>query len=202
MECTRDEARCGVKWRLGADFAVLGKKLRKDLVKVKNALPDVSSEDAKHYMRTGKISVQGVDLVAGDLTPSLFVELPSSSGQTDYESNTDSDVVILLDCLVRPEYEEQAMARDLANKIQKARKEARLQATDDVDVYIKAHSAEGKAVIANLLQRQGEAITKVIRSSPRDQEQLPEGTIPFWESPAGAPIEVGDYQLSLVLVKL
>lgn len=36
---TGDEAAYGVKYRAEADFRVLGKKLKKDMQRVKNALP-------------------------------------------------------------------------------------------------------------------------------------------------------------------
>ena len=46
---TSDEKRAGVQYRAVADWAVLGRKLRKDLARVKNGLPSVSSEAVKAY---------------------------------------------------------------------------------------------------------------------------------------------------------
>jgi isoleucyl-tRNA synthetase len=201
VEPTTDEDRCGVKWQLGADFGVLGRKLRKDMPKVKDGLSSVSSAEAKRYLETGKITVAGVELVAGDLTALLSVEpLAASADGSVYESNTDKEVVVLLDVHVRPEYEQQAMARQLANHVQKARKEARLQATDDVEIYLRTEAGSQEA-IDNLLKTQGDVISRVLKRVPQDRRQLSEGTTAFWESAADAPVEVGDHKIWLTFVK-
>ena len=201
--CTTDEKRCGVQWRLDADFAVIGKKLRKDLPKVKNALPNVTSEEAKAYLANGKITVAGVELVAGDLTAALFVEgIPASDGGSDYENNTDREVVVLLDCLVRPEYVDQALARELGNKIQKARKEAKLQATDDVDAYVSGVGAEAEQVIGRLLSSQTDVIARVLRRHPMERSQKPDSVVPVWETTPETAVEVGDFKMNICLVKL
>ena len=122
ISCTSDEERCGVQWKLSADFAILGRKLRKDIGKVKNGLTNVTSGEAKLFAETGKITVAGIDLAREDLGASLFVENPPSVDGAEYESGTDGDVVILVDCLVRAEYVDEALARELASKVQKARK--------------------------------------------------------------------------------
>ena len=41
--------------------------MRKDLGRVKNALPKVSSDEIKAYIDTGKLTVDGIELVEGDL---------------------------------------------------------------------------------------------------------------------------------------
>lgn len=201
--CTTDETRCGVKWRLDADFAVLGKKLRKDLPKVKKGLAEITSEEAKAFNESGAITVAGVSLVKGDLMASLFVDgTPVAEGGSEYENNSDGDAVILMDCLVRPEYVDEALARELATKVQKTRKEARLQATDDVTVYLRTDSDEAKELLDRLLKGQhAELILRVLKKLPADHAQLPEGTVPFWESPADQPIEVGDAKVYVTLVK-
>lgn len=201
--CTLDEQKCGVKWQLTADYAVLGRKLRKDLGKVKAALPNLSSEEAKEFSRSGKIQVAGVELVEGDLVASLSVDTPpQAEGGSDYESHTDGDVVVMMDCLVRPEYIDEALARELANKVQRARKEARLQATDDVDVYLRGDSPEAQEILERLLKGQAELVVRILKKLPKDARQLPEGTLPFWENEKDKPTEVGDQKVHITFVKL
>ena len=60
---TSDETLSGVRYRAVADWSVLGRKLRKDLARVNNALPKVSIYDIKVYVQTGKITVDGIALV-------------------------------------------------------------------------------------------------------------------------------------------
>jgi len=204
ISCTSDEERCGVQWKLSADFAILGRKLRKDIGKVKNGLTNVTSAEAKLFAKTGKITVAGIDLAREDLGASLFVENPPSVDGAEYESGTDGDVVILVDCLVRAEYVDEALARELASKVQKARKEARLQATDDVDVYISSQSEEGSSLMERLLatgSSAAEVVVKILKLVPRAREQLPEGVVAFWESSEEQPVDVGDAQFGLAFVK-
>ena len=134
---TTDEALCGIKYKASADITVLGKKLRKDIGKVKAGLPKLTSDEVKAYLATGKISVGGVELVEGDLTASRYVELPprAADAAVHLESNTNNDVVVLLDVKRHPELESEGVAREVVNRIQRLRKSAGLVPTDDIDVY-------------------------------------------------------------------
>ena len=90
---TSDEASSGVKYRAVADWPVLGRKLRKDIGRVKNALPNVPSDAVKAYVKTGKLVVDGIELVEGDLAVQRFLELPAGAEQR-YATHTDNDVPI------------------------------------------------------------------------------------------------------------
>lgn len=163
---TFDENLSGVRYRAVADWAVLGKKLRKDLGRVKNALPSVSSDAVKAYISTGKINVDGIELVAGDLTVQRYLELPSSA-EGQYATHTDNDVVVRLDVQIHPELQGEWLARELTNRVQKLRKKAGLQATDDVDVYYKFEEGVGTELIAAIGQHEG-IIRKTVGSVPMD----------------------------------
>ncbi len=163
---TSDEGLSGVRYRAVADWAVLGKKLRKDLGRVKNALPAVTSDTVKDYVNTGKINVDGIELVAGDLTVQRYLELPSSA-EGQYATHTDNDVVVRLDIQIHPDLQGEWLARELTNRVQKLRKKAGLQATDDVDVYYKFEDGAGAELIAAIGQHEG-IIRRTVGSVPVD----------------------------------
>ncbi|QLQ79222.1 hypothetical protein HG537_0B05690 [Torulaspora globosa] len=127
---TSDEAKYGVEYRAVADWPVLGKKLKKDAKKVKDALPNVSSDEVQQYLETGKLQVAGIDLVKGDLN--VIRGLPESLSQEGLETRSDQDVLIILDTKIYPELKTEGLARELINRIQKLRKKCGLEATDDV----------------------------------------------------------------------
>ncbi|SCU87254.1 LAMI_0D05336g1_1 [Lachancea mirantina] len=129
---TSDEAAYGVVYQALADWPVLGKKLKKDAKKVKDALPSVSSEQVKQYLETGKIEVAGIPLVKGDLAVSRA--LPGDKVGEGLESRTDQDVLIILDTKIYDDLKTEGLARELINRIQKLRKKCGLEATDDVSV--------------------------------------------------------------------
>ena len=157
-----------MRYRAVADWSVLGRKLRRDLARVKNGLPSVSSEDVKRYSETGKLTVDGIDLVSGDLTVQRYVEITGGQGQ--YGSHSDNDVVVLLDVQVHPELMSEWLARELINRVQKLRKKAGLQATDDVDVFYQIPEGTG-AELLDAMKEYADVIKKTVRGVPVDAKQ-------------------------------
>ncbi|OWB84579.1 hypothetical protein B5S33_g3228 [[Candida] boidinii] len=129
---TSDENKYGVEYRAVADWPVLGKKLKKDAKKVKEALPKLSSDEVKDYLETGKVQVADIDLVKGDLT--VLRGLPESKVNDGQEVRSEGDVLVILDIKVYPELKTEGVAREIVNRIQKLRKKCNLQQTDDVIV--------------------------------------------------------------------
>lgn len=127
---TSDEAKYGVEYRAVADWPVLGKKLKSDAKKVKEALPSLSSQDVQKYLKTGEIEVAGISLVKGDL--SVIRGLPDSQVREGQEVRTDQNTLIVLDTKIYSELKTEGLARELVNRIQKLRKKCGLEATDDV----------------------------------------------------------------------
>lgn len=164
-----DEGLSGVKYRAVADWAVLGKKLRKDLGRVRNALPNVSSDEVKAYVTSGKIVVDGIKLVEGDLTVQRYLEPPPAS-EGQFATNTDNDVVIRLDIQVYADLQGEWLARELTNRVQKLRKKAGLQATDDVHVFYRFDDGSG-ADLLKAIQENTAIITKTIGSLPADVKE-------------------------------
>lgn len=190
-----DENLSGVRYRAVADWAVLGKKLRKDLGRVKNALPSVSSNAVKAYVETGKIAVDGIELIAGDLTVQRYLELPSNA-EEQYATHTDNDVVVRLDIQIHPELQGEWLARELTNRVQKLRKKAGLQATDDVDVYYKFEGGAGVELIAAIGQHDG-IIRKTVGSVPVDIKDRKAGGTELISDEQ----EVADVKFMLYLVR-
>ncbi|KAF5380477.1 hypothetical protein D9615_004551 [Tricholomella constricta] len=191
-----DETLSGVRYRAVADWAVLGRKLRKDLGRVKNALPNVSSDDVRSYISSGKISIDGIELVAGDLTVQRYLELPSSA-EGQYATHTDNDVVVRLDIQVHPDLEVEWLARELTNRVQKLRKKAGLQATDDVHVFYRFEDGTGTELLG-ALQEHTDIIRKTVGSLPMDvKERNPKSKLLIEEEQ-----EIADVKFVLYLVAL
>lgn len=161
-----DETLAGVRYRAAADWGVLGRKLRKDLGRVKAALPNATSEEVKAYETSGKISVDGIELVAGDLTVQRYLELPPAD-QGQYATHTDNEVVVRLDIQIHADLLGEWMAREIINRVQKLRKKAGLQATDDVDVYYKFEEGTGEDLV-KAVQEHSEMVRKTVGSIPLD----------------------------------
>lgn len=195
---TSDEALCGIKYKADADMKVLGKKLRNNIGRVKAGLAIITSEEVKSYIATGKINIDGIELTEGDLTAIRHVELPphANDGTPHYESNTDNDVVILLDVLPRPDLEREGTARELVNRVQRLRKKAGLVATDDIDVFYSLVDGLG-AELEAIMQSEAALILRVLKKAPQPEAE--------WDRKQDALVteeqEIGDQKITLMLVR-
>lgn len=191
---TSDEALSGVRYKAVADWGVLGKKLRKDLGKVKNGLPALHSDDVKLYVETGKLSVAGIELVEGDLTVLRYIDLPTGT-QSQYATHTDNDVVVRLDIQAYPELTAEWLVREMINRVQKLRKKAGLQATDDVEVYYHFKEGDGTELL-EAMKSHSEVLEKAVRNIPVDFKEKKGGTVVIEEEQ-----EISDVKFLLSLVR-
>lgn len=158
---TSDEEKYGVEYKAVADWPVLGKKLKKDVKKVKDGLPSVSSDDVKEYLKTGKLEVAGIELVEGDLN--VIRGLPESAVASGQETRTDQDVLIVLDVNIYPELKTEGLARELVNRIQKLRKKCGLEATDDV--LVQYELTKDTIGFEDIVKEHGDMLNKTCRSN-------------------------------------
>lgn len=132
LTITSDEAQYGVQYTVTADWPVLGKKLKKDAKKVKVALPKVTSEEVQQFAKSGKLNLDGIELVSEDLN--IQRGLPASKATEGQESRSFQNVLIILDVNSYPELINEGLTRELINRIQRLRKKAGLASTDEVKV--------------------------------------------------------------------
>ena len=156
-----DENKYNVQYSVNADWPVLGKKLKKDVQKVKKGLPDVSSAQCKSYLETGKLSVAGIELVEGDLV--VRRSLAENAESSHQETNSDNDVLTILDCAIYPELAQEGLAREIINRVQQLRKKAGLKPTDDVKMEYKVHEDKEDVGLEKAFEQQQRYIEKALR---------------------------------------
>jgi isoleucyl-tRNA synthetase len=137
--------------------------------------------------------VAGIKLVTGDLAVQRYVELPEDGTAA---TNTDNDVVVVLDIRIHPELEGEGLARELINRVQKLRKKAGLQAVDEVDVYYSFADGQGQDII-KAVSEQTEMIQRSIKGLPMDVSQRPKGTAVLIDEEQ----EISDTKFMLSLVR-
>ncbi|KAH7397744.1 tRNA synthetases class I-domain-containing protein [Cadophora sp. MPI-SDFR-AT-0126] len=172
-----DEAKYNVQYSVSADWPVLGKKLKKDVQKVKKALPGLTSDQVHQFVLDKTIVVDGITLEDGDLVVKRGLKDDESSKKL--ETNTDDEVLTILDAEIYPELADQALAREIINRVQRLRKKAGLQPTDDVRMEYKVLSDPDNIGLANAFTSQASTIEKALRR-PIDHHVVTEieGTIP------------------------
>ena len=158
-----DEGKYNVQYSVGADWPTLGKKLKKDAQKVKKALPGLSSDDVRAFVQKGTVTVDGIELSREDLVVKRGVK-DDESGK-NLESNTDEDVLTILDAFVDPQLAKLGIVREIINKVQQLRKSAHLVPTDDVKMEYKVIDDPESIGIEEVFETQGQAFEKALRRS-------------------------------------
>ncbi|CAI2738647.1 unnamed protein product [Dicrocoelium dendriticum] len=150
LTVTGDKAKYGVQLRCIPNHRVLGNRLKQDYKTVMEALKKLSSDELDHFVTTGCIKVcnytfskddLSVVYVSGeavDLDPTASTKLTTGQDRTGaqsklrhqtsaplqrYEAASGSHgLLILLDTTADPDLEDERIARELVNRIQRTRK--------------------------------------------------------------------------------
>lgn len=190
---TSDEHKYGVQYVAVADWPVLGKKLKKDAKRVKAALPNVTSDEVKEFAKTGKLTVDGIDLISEDLQ--VQRGLPQEEVASGHEARSERDVLIILDVNSYPELQSEGLARELINRIQRLRKKAGLNATDEVNVQYKL--ATDTISLDSVIKNNEEILIKCTKRPVTSYSETPEEKIIIEEEQS-----INDTTFNLRLLKL
>jgi isoleucyl-tRNA synthetase len=95
------------------------------------------------------------------------------------ETNTDDDVLTILDAELYADLADEGLAREIINRVQRLRKKAGLQPTDDVKMEYKVLSDPDNIGLAKAFTEQSNVIEKALRR-PIDHHVVTEvdGQIP------------------------
>ncbi|KAJ2451557.1 isoleucine--tRNA ligase [Coemansia sp. RSA 2336] len=165
---TSEESKYGIKYRAEADYKKLGATLRKDLPRVRKALPSVPSSEIKAAQNGGSLVVDGITLKADDFNiVRYFDALSLEDKDRKYEEATDKNVVVLLDTEMYDELQQEGVAREIINRIQRLRKKAGLQPVDDI-VYYCQITQDPKGVLAGALKTQAKFLRENLKQDVLD----------------------------------
>ncbi len=172
-----DEAKYNVQYSVTADWPVLGKKLKKDVQKVKKALPALTSDQVHKFVLEKSMIVEGITLQDGDLVVKRGLKDDESS--RNLETNTDDEVLTILDAELYADLADEGLAREIINRFQRARKTAGLQPTDDIKMEYRVLSDPDEIGLASAFKSQADMIAKALRR-PLDHHIVTEdgGEIP------------------------
>ncbi|KAK9709812.1 isoleucine--tRNA ligase, variant 2 [Basidiobolus ranarum] len=158
LTVTANEEQYGVKYKAEADLKVLGQKLKKDAMKVKKALPNLTSDEVKKFVKEMTIVVEGITLSDEDLTVIRYFDTQDSH----YETNTDKDILVLLDIQLYPELQQEGLAREVINRVQRLRKKANLQPIDPVHMYYE-FKKDPEDQLSKVMKEQTDVLVKVLK---------------------------------------
>jgi isoleucyl-tRNA synthetase len=130
---TSEEERYGVKYKLFADAKALGTKFKKDASKIRKALDAVSSEQIASFVKKGTIEIEGFKLTEEELSVTRYFDESNSN----FHAHSTKQVLVILDVSLDENLIQEGNAREVINRIQRLRKKAGLNPTDEVRYLVK-----------------------------------------------------------------
>lgn len=130
----------GVQLRAEPDIKALGLRLRNDSKKVVQAIRNLTNNDLVEYEKDPEnFMIEGYKMQPGDLKIRYTL---SESGldknlAEKYEADSQNGILVLLNVCADSTMIDEGTAREIINRVQKLRKEAKLVPSDPIRVYYK-----------------------------------------------------------------
>ncbi|CCW69985.1 unnamed protein product [Phytomonas sp. Hart1] len=120
-----------IETMLDVNFEVLGKRLRHAMVPIRKTIQAMPPAEIARFIHNKGGEVDGHALTLEDVK----ILRKFKEGIVDFESNTDQDVVVLVDKRDDQELVDSWRAREFVNRVQQLRKKAKLVVSDKINVY-------------------------------------------------------------------
>ncbi|EPY33543.1 isoleucyl-tRNA synthetase [Angomonas deanei] len=140
---------------LDVNFEVLGKKYRQEMPAIRKAVQAMSPAEIQEFLHKKQGTVGGKELTMEDVK----VLRKFKEGIVDFESNTDNDVVVLVDKREDQGLIDSWRAREFVNRVQQLRKKAKLVITDELDVYFECEDEELTTSLRNCADQINQTLT-------------------------------------------
>ncbi len=125
-----------IKKKLKPNFQALGKKLGPKMKAVTSALNDLSQHEITLFEKEGRFAISSG---GGETVDVLLSEVEISSEDIPgWSVASKGALTVALDINVTDELEQEGIAREFVNKLQKVRKDSGLEVTDRIDVQVAA----------------------------------------------------------------
>ncbi|KAI8800331.1 tRNA synthetases class I-domain-containing protein [Cladochytrium replicatum] len=165
---TKDESQFGISYKLLPDHKALGQKLQKAYDPVRKAFAKLDKATVEEYVKTKKLTLVGYEFQEEDLL--VVREFKDSP---NYEAQSSKDVLVILDIVQDETLVQEGLAREIINRVQRLRKKAGLQITDDV-AYFYQMEVDPKDELANVLVSQKDFLLKQLKVPLRLLSELSE----------------------------
>uniref|UniRef100_A0A061R806 isoleucine--tRNA ligase n=1 Tax=Tetraselmis sp. GSL018 TaxID=582737 RepID=A0A061R806_9CHLO len=155
--------------RAEPEWGVLGKRLGKAMGAVAAAIKKMGTEEVLRYEAEGKATVNGVELVAGDIRVARDFKMPEGAKPGEVDAEGDGEVLVVLDMAVDESMLRAGVAREVVNRFQKLRKKAGLEPTDPVELFYR--DASGK--LGEIVAEHGAMMAETLGSLPLPDSARP-----------------------------
>ena len=171
LTVTTDKEKYGVSLKAEPDHKSLGARLKGEFKSIAAAIKELSDEELQKFVKEKKIVVQGHTLEETDLRLSFSFTGPAAEQLSNrYEAHCEGNVLILMDVTPDETMQNEGLAREIINRVQKLRKKAQLVPSDDAVVYYQIN--DKSSTLAKVVVTHQEFIENTTKTSQKDWSEL------------------------------
>jgi len=151
-------------YKLEPKFNILGRRVGKDIGKVKQAVQALSSEEIATFMTSGTIDIVGHTLSLDDVI--VKKEFKGNAEKYYGMKNEDGSLLVILDITQDEEVFIHSNAREIVSRIQRLRKACSLKIGDEVEMFYEVNAGESDEWVRNCLKVGRESVIGTLKSIP------------------------------------
>ncbi|CAH0563614.1 unnamed protein product [Brassicogethes aeneus] len=186
---SNDKSRFNIALRAKPNYKTLGDKLKSYLKVIAEGILNLTEAQLEILQQEGSVDVSGYNIELND----VILHYESTNDQQDkYLLNGSGECLVLLDVLMDDNLQDEGVAREVINRVQKLRKKAHLVPTDSIKVYYKAHGD-----IERITKDFAVLIEGTIKASFRDVTFKEDDDVVIMESEE----KLKDYKMDLYITK-
>jgi isoleucyl-tRNA synthetase len=173
-----------IKKKIKPNFVALGKKLGPKMKAVSTALTQLDQHSISRFEQEGRFAIP----LDGDVLELALQEVEITSEDIPgWSVASKGALTVALDTTVTPELEQEGIAREFVNRIQKIRKDSGFDVTDRIDVLVEANNG----VRTSLAKYNNYICAEILADSLQFQNNIN----------GGIAIEVNDNPLKVTVLK-
>lgn len=136
LTITTDKKKYGVTLRAEPDHKTLGARLKGAFKPVMQAIKALTDSELQQFLSSRNMTLLGHNIEPADVRI-MFSFSGDTAGELSekYEAHADNDLLVLLATAADEAMQDEGIAREVINRIQKLRKKAHLVPSDPVTVY-------------------------------------------------------------------
>ena len=171
LTVTTNKQKYGVTLKAEPDHKNLGARLKGEFKSVMANIKELTDEQLQKFVEDKKIIVQGHTLEEQDIRLSYSFSGPAAEQLSKrYEAHCEGNVLILLDVTPDEMMQNEGLAREIINRVQKLRKKAQLVPSDDAIVYYEIK--DKNSTLAKVVTTHKEFIESTTKTTQKDISQL------------------------------
>nr|XP_018906818.1 PREDICTED: isoleucine--tRNA ligase, cytoplasmic [Bemisia tabaci] len=157
-----EKAKYGVSLHAEPDHKTLGARLKGAFKPVMAAIKELSDDQVKEFLKAGSMELLGHKLEPSDIRIMFSFTGPTAKELSEkYETHSENDVLVLLDVTPDQSMQDEGIAREVINRVQKLRKRAHLVPTDSIKVF---YSVTAKSELERICTEYASFIEQTIKA--------------------------------------